>query len=108
MTNLFLLKKHPKIREMQSEITLGRRGTPSVVKNKFERSIRSSILAAIDVTGFFAWHCDDGNYNRTKFHSAFVSKSLPEMNPYPFPRSILILDNAKYICTKNLLMPLLI
>ena len=72
-----------------------RRGTPSVVKNKFGRSIRSSILAAVDVTGFFAWHCDDGTYNRTKFHSAFVSKILPEMNPYPFPRSILILDNAK-------------
>jgi transposase len=61
-----------------------RRGTPSVVKNKFGRSIQSSILAAVD-----------GTYNRTKFHSAFVSKILPEMNPYPFPRSIIILDNAK-------------
>jgi hypothetical protein len=72
-----------------------RRGTPAIVTNKFGRSVRCSVLAAVDVSGFLAWPSDNGTYNRKKFHTAMISHILPKMNPYPFPRSILILDNAK-------------
>jgi transposase len=61
----------------------------------FSRGKRLSVLAALDCKGFFAYDCTEGTFDRAAFHNALVNKILPLMNPYPFPRSILILDNAR-------------
>ena len=67
----------------------------AIVKLPFSRGKRLSILAALDHKGFAAWHSTEGTYTRHRFYSAFVDKILPLLNPWPLPRSIVVLDNAK-------------
>jgi transposase len=71
------------------------RGTKCHSTVPFSRGKRLSVLAAMDSNGFFAYECTEGTFDRKAFHDALVNKILPFMNPYPFPRSILILDNAR-------------
>lgn len=72
-----------------------RRNKKGVVKMPCKRGERRSILAALDHRGFVAWESTPGTFTRNSFHKAFVSKVLPLLNPWPLPRSIVILDNAK-------------
>jgi len=72
-----------------------KRGTKAVVRLPFSRGKRVSVLAALDYTGFMAWKSTDGTFSRKKFHSAFSEKVVPFLNPWPLPRSIVIMDNAK-------------
>ncbi len=37
----------------------------------------------------------EGTFDRNKFHAIMCQKIIPYLNPWPLPRSILILDNAK-------------
>jgi hypothetical protein len=53
-----------------------------------------SILAAMDVTGFFGGNLDD-TFTRFEFHKMFKEQILPFLNPWPLPRSIGVMDNAK-------------
>jgi hypothetical protein len=71
------------------------RGTPAVVSLPFSRGIRISALAAFNSKGFLSWKCTRGTFTRHLFHDAFVKNILPCLNPYPFPNSIIILDNAR-------------
>lgn len=61
----------------------------------FRRGTRLSILAALDVQGVFAWKWTEGTFTREKFHEAFVEHIIPTLNPWPLPRSIVVMDNAK-------------
>jgi len=54
-----------------------------------------SILAALDFNGFVAWRTTPGTFTRGSFHKAFVEAIVPLLNPWPLPRSIIVLDNAK-------------
>jgi hypothetical protein len=58
------------------------------------RGKRVSALAAICTDGFINWAYTNGTFTRKKFHKAFVEHILPYTNPWPLPRSIIILDNA--------------
>lgn len=69
--------------------------TKAIVRLPFSRGKRLSIMAALDVSGFFGWEATEGTFTRGKFHDAFVAKVIPHLNPWPLPRSIVILDNAK-------------
>lgn len=71
------------------------RGTKAIVRVPFARGKRVSILAACDVRGFVAWRTTRGTFTRKKFHRAFVSSVMKLLNPWPLPRSILVLDNAR-------------
>jgi hypothetical protein len=71
------------------------RNPKCVVKLPFSRGKRRSILAALDHRGFSSWATTDGTFTRTSFHHAFVAHVIPLLNPWPLPRSIVILDNAK-------------
>ena len=44
----------------------------------------------------------EGAYTRDRFHAAFVEKMLPLLNPWPLPRSVVVLDNAKIHMYKEL------
>ena len=68
---------------------------PAVVQQPFQRGCRVSAVAAFDTSGFFAWKCTDGTFTRQKFHDAFLQVICPHLQPWPMPRSIVILDNAK-------------
>jgi transposase len=79
-----------------------RRGTSAIVTLPFGRGERVSVLAALDCHGFFGWGMTDGTFDRLKFHTVMCEKIVPYLNPWPFPRSILILDNAKIHMYKEL------
>jgi hypothetical protein len=70
-------------------------GAPCVAKLPFTRGKRISALCAMDSKGFFAMASTEETFDRHAFHLAMITHIIPKMNPYPLPRSILILDNAK-------------
>jgi hypothetical protein len=61
----------------------------------FSRGKRLSILAALGTNGFLAWKTTDGTFTREKFHDAMLEKIIRLLNPWPLPRSIVEMDNAK-------------
>jgi transposase len=56
----------------------------------------------MDVNGFISCGHTTGTFTRRKFHEVFATKIAPYLNPWPLPRSILILDNAKIHMYKEL------
>jgi len=48
------------------------------------------------------WKCTSGTYSRKRFHNAFSDKIVPCLNPWPDPRLIVIMDNAKIHMFKEL------
>jgi transposase len=72
-----------------------RRGKRCISLQPNNRGKRISVLAALDVNGFFAFDSTPDTFDRAKFHEAMTTKILPFCNPYPLPRSIIIMDNAK-------------
>ncbi|KAE8967154.1 hypothetical protein PR001_g28187 [Phytophthora rubi] len=92
---LFLDETSKDGRQAYRRYAWSRRNQKAVVRLPFSRGQRRSILAAIDHKGFVAWASTPGTFTRNSFHRAFVSKVLPLLNPWPMPRSIVILDNAK-------------
>jgi hypothetical protein len=70
-------------------------GIPAIVRNPFTRGKRVSILGAVDINGYFGWGMTDGTFDREKIHAIMIDKIIPYLNPYPLPRSIIIMDNAK-------------
>jgi hypothetical protein len=67
----------------------------AIVNLPYSRGTRVSALCAMDCKGFFASVTTSGTFTRMSHHSAMVNHIIPKLNPYPAPRSILILDNAK-------------
>jgi hypothetical protein len=41
------------------------------------------------------WSTAEGTFTRSEFHRCFLEKVVPLLNPWPLPRSVVILDNAK-------------
>lgn len=52
-----------------------------------------SVLASFDVNGFVTWKSQKCAFTNS-FHRAFVETIIPIMNPFPLPRSIIVLDNC--------------
>ena len=89
-------------RHAQRRYAWSLRNTKAVVKLPFSRGERLSIIAALDCTGFIGWETTEGTFTRESFHKAFVKHVVPKLNPWPLPRSILVLDNAKIHLYKEL------
>ncbi|KAJ8578499.1 hypothetical protein ON010_g706 [Phytophthora cinnamomi] len=71
------------------------RGSRAVVRVPFSRGKRVNILAACDVSGFLLWNCTRVTYTRVEFDRAFMQEVVPKLNPWPLPRSIAVIDNAR-------------
>lgn len=57
---------------------------------------RSGFRSGGNVDGcFFGWGFTTATFTRHVFHKTFHENILPFLNPWPLPRSILILENAK-------------
>ena len=67
----------------------------AIVNLPSSRGQRVSVLAAMDVNGFFSWGHTFDTFTRKEFHDVFATKIAPYLNPWPLPRSIVVLDNAK-------------
>jgi hypothetical protein len=72
-----------------------KRNTPAYVELTAGKSKRVSVLASFTAKGFMAWRAIEGTYDRQQFHDYFKEVVFPYINPFPLPRSIVILDNAK-------------
>ena len=59
-----------------------------------KRSERWSILPAYTLDGFLVWEIIQGSYVTESFNEFIENKVLPIYNPYPGPRSIIVMDNA--------------
>lgn len=60
----------------------------------FSRGERTSTLAAFDMNGFLDWYMVQGTFNSDLFLEGFQQAVLPYIQPYPGPRSVVVLDNA--------------
>ncbi|KAG6962293.1 hypothetical protein JG687_00007232, partial [Phytophthora cactorum] len=78
------------------------RNTPARATLSFRRGKCVSVLAAMDVQSFFTWGDIEDTFTRASFHDVFKSKILPYLNPWPLPRSIVVMDKAKIHMYKEL------
>ncbi|OWZ15290.1 Transposase [Phytophthora megakarya] len=53
-------------------------------------------MAALDVSGFIGWEWTEGTFTRDKFHEAFMKNVIPLSNSRPLPKSVVMMDNAKF------------
>ena len=60
----------------------------------FKRGNRYSALGIFSVHGMLDCHIIPGGYSARKFLAAFRMRVLPWLNPYPMPRSVLVMDNC--------------
>ncbi|KDR67239.1 hypothetical protein GALMADRAFT_23095, partial [Galerina marginata CBS 339.88] len=63
--------------------------------DNFVRGDRYSMVAAITIDGYIATRVIPGSFNADEFRDYITEQVLPEMNPYPASRSILIMDNCR-------------
>jgi transposase len=69
------------------------RGIPCRAKSSGKRSSRWSILPAIGINGYLDWEVYHGSYNAERFNN-FIRHLLTKMEPFPGPRSVLVMDNV--------------
>jgi hypothetical protein len=70
-------------------------GIPARVSAPLKHTEKWSILPLYTVNGFIAWDIIKGSYNVEKFHEFVRTWVIPHTNPFPGPRSVLIVDNAR-------------
>jgi DDE superfamily endonuclease len=70
-------------------------GATPYVYQSIKCSERWSLLPVYTIDGFFNWEIIQGSYTTESFNAFVENKVLPYCNPYPGPRSILVIDNAK-------------
>ena len=69
-------------------------GTTPYTTRSFKHSERWSILPAYTMNGFMTWDIRHGSYTAESFEEFIENKILPRCNPFPMPRSVIIMDNA--------------
>ena len=62
--------------------------------HRFEHSKRWSILPAYTINGFITWQIEHGSFTKELFEDFMREKLLPLCNPFPGPRSVIVMDNA--------------
>jgi len=53
-----------------------------------------SLCPAYIIDGFITWEIVHGSFSAQLFEDFIENKVLPLCNPYPLPRSVIIMDNA--------------
>ncbi|KAG2345952.1 hypothetical protein BDR05DRAFT_865518, partial [Suillus weaverae] len=60
---------------------------------RLNRGIRYSVLPALTIDGYMAVRVVEGSIDGAEFYD-FVVNDLPNMNPFPGPNSVVVLDNC--------------
>ena len=71
------------------------KGVRCLGERTFLRGTRHSIIGAYSSDGLFPFLTVSGHVNTDIFLSFFANDVVPTLGPYPGPRSIVILDNAR-------------
>ncbi|KAJ3497410.1 hypothetical protein NLJ89_g10351 [Agrocybe chaxingu] len=69
-------------------------GQACVCRELFIRGQRYSVLPAFSYEGYIALDIFEGSVNKEKFIAFLQEQLAPKLNPYPGPRSVVILDNC--------------
>jgi DDE superfamily endonuclease len=69
--------------------------TPAIAREQLKHSEKWSILPVYGVDGFISWEIYQGSYNAERFNEFVKKWVIPYTTPFPGPRSVLIMDNAK-------------
>jgi hypothetical protein len=69
-------------------------GNTPHIYSPIKRSERWSLLPAYAADGFIAWQIIQGSFNSDLFNNFVQTHILPHYNPFPGPKSIIIMDNA--------------
>jgi hypothetical protein len=59
------------------------------------RSMRWSILPAYTTEGYITWEIRQAAFTKETFNAFIIEKVLPLCSPYPGPRLVLVMDNAR-------------
>ncbi|KAE8225200.1 hypothetical protein CF319_g2020 [Tilletia indica] len=70
------------------------RGHHAPLSRPYRRGKRLSCIAGLAEDGMLAPWSVRGSFNEEKFFTYLLLELLPEMQPFPLPRSVLVLDNA--------------
>ncbi|KAI0062011.1 hypothetical protein BV25DRAFT_1804463 [Artomyces pyxidatus] len=94
-------------REMNDRTTGRRRGRALIghradISHPFVRGERYSLVAAISVSGYIAARALPGSVDSFSFFDFIAEEVLPNMNPWPDSRSVLIVDNCSIHHTEAL------
>ncbi len=89
-------------RDAMRRYARSKKGTPAIVRVPFSRGKRISVVSGISTDGFFGFDHTEGTFTRGSFHQSFIRHILPHLQPWPLPRSIVIMDNAKIHCYPEL------
>jgi hypothetical protein len=73
----------------------GGKGTRVEAIKLLHRSTHISVLATYDIEGFVGFDCKEGAYGAADFMEAVEETIICHLNPFPGPRSILVLDNCR-------------
>jgi hypothetical protein len=60
----------------------------------FGCSKRWSLCPAYTIDGYVTWEIVHGSFTAVLFEDFIKNKVLPLCNPFPLPRSVIIMDNA--------------
>ena len=60
----------------------------------FGRSKRWSLCPAYTIDGYITWEIVHESFTAALFEDFIKNKVLPLCNPFPLPRSVIIMDNA--------------
>lgn len=72
------------------------RGQPCRVRSPLGRSKRWSILPAITADdGYITYSVFHGSFDTERFNAFIEYDVLPQMAPFPAPRSVLVMDNCR-------------
>ena len=70
-------------------------GQKATIVEPFTRSKKWSILPVYTQDGFIDYEIIHGSYNAEMFKDFLRNHVIPHTTPFPGPRSVLIMDNAK-------------
>ena len=70
-------------------------GVTPVLYQSIKRSERWSILPVYSSDGMLVWEIIQGSFDQELFLQFVENQVLPLCHPFPGPRSILVMDNAK-------------
>lgn len=80
----------------ESNYSYSAKGTRAITPVRFNRGVRWSILPAISLSRpLFAERIFDGTLNGELFEDWIANVLLPQCEPYPGKRSVIILDNCR-------------
>lgn len=71
------------------------RSRRAYAKVPFVRGLKYSMVAAMTTEGMMASRVIEGAFDFTQFWAYIFDDLIPTMNPFPGPRSVLVLDNAR-------------